>query len=400
MDIFAGKKRLISYLSGAFMLVAFAELVAWILSVLPLGFDGFDRVEGFIFCVAFGGFASLYVSSSAKKALATSLALTLSSAIFSTFSGFGYSIIFCVVLGLCFAIAIDRMSLVYGTLSVIMLGAVLGVLLGVLYQPLFEVQKSICSFLSGKGAIFGVFNDVYSVFASDSLSSLFYGSDYSTAQLIDGKIVSGIINVFSSGESSSLVARYLTGKYFVNIFVSTGAFVVLFLKLSDNERLPLIFVLLLSIVAGDSRLMSAMILIYNPFVYLGYLFCVLVSYFVSRFVDIRIGFVDSASILELFKYCHSWIYFVLIGVIISVLTYFVIQIILSRFDFDKRKILPKNAKRIVTALGGDSNIERIRNGRVLVNNPNLIDVLRLDCEIHGNEITLIQNDLDVLQEYY
>lgn len=400
MDIFAGKKKLISYLPTAFLLVSLSLLVVWILSILPIGFDDFDRVEGILFSLAFGYFSSFYVLDNARLSLPCAFAVTLSSAVFSTFSGFGYSIVFCIVLGISFAYVCSKMNLVYSIVSVVLLGAVVGIIFGELYDSLYDLLRHFASAISGKGAVFGVVNDFYSLFLSNSFSDLFYHYDYSSAQVVEDKIVSGVVNIFGAGVDSPLVAKYLTGKYFVNISLSIGAFVLLFSKLTDKERLPLIFVLLLSVIVGDSRLMSAVILLYNPIVYLGYLVCVFISYFVARFVDIRIGFVDSASVVELFRYNHSWIYFLLTGAILSVLTYFVMQIVLSKFDFDKRRVLPREARRIVTALGGERNIERVRNGKVYVINPNLIDILRLDCDIHGNEITLIQNDLDILQDYY
>lgn len=400
MDIFGRKKKLISYLSSAFLIVSFCELLAWLLSILPIGFDEFYRVESFLFCIAFGGFSSFYVTNNSKKAITCVLAIAFSSAIFSTYSGYGYSIIACVFFGICFSLILERMNAIYGALTVLMIASIIGAIFGSMYDLLFELLKSICYSISGKGALFGAINDLYSVLFSNSFSDLFYYFDYSSAQLIDGKIVSGVINIFSAGDSSKLVAKYLTAKYFVNISLAIGAFVFLFSRFKDSERLPLIFVFMLSVIAGDSRMMSAMLMLYNPFLYLGYLFCIFMSYFASRFIDIRIGFTDSASIVELFRYCNSWVYFIITGIVLSILTYFVLQLVVSKFDFDKRRLLPRDARRIVLALGGERNIERLRNGKVYVANPNLIDILKLDCDIHGNEITLIQNDLDVLQEYF
>lgn len=88
------------------------------------------------------------------------------------------------------------------------------------------------------------------------------------------------------------------------------------------------------------------------------------------------------------------------GFVIAVMTYFLFQIVISKFDIEKKKLLPKEVKKIVVALGGEKNIERIKMDKLYVKNPNLIDVLKLDCDINGNEITLHYGDLELIKEYF
>lgn len=405
MDFYSGKKKIIDYLSYAFLLCAFSKIVLFFVFLLP--FEGIQNVKGIfsnldvlVFSALFSGFASFFALSNTKQSLVVSFVVLLSSTIFYSFSGVGYSIAFAIILSVFMSIMLDKFSSVYYSVFIIFLGVLLSILLGVLYPFAYDGLKAFCSVISGKGAIFGIVNDVYSVLVSDTFSNLFYHHDYSSAQVIEDEIVSGVVDIFSvSKYPSSLVSKYLSGKYFVNIFLSISVGVVLFSRLDDKARIVLIFVCLAGIITGNTVLLSLFLLCYNPFLYLGYLFCVFLSYFVARFVDVRIGFVDGGSVVELFKYGEKWVYFILIGIVLAVLLYFVFQLILSRFDFDKYKFVPKDARRIISALGGEQNIVRVANGKVYVANPNLIDILRLDCDIHENEITLLDDEFDILQKY-
>ena len=51
-------------------------------------------------------------------------------------------------------------------------------------------------------------------------------------------------------------------------------------------------------------------------------------------------------------------------------------------------------------LGGEENISGYENGIVYVKNPNLIDVLMLDCLIKENAVTLNTEDYDLIKKYY
>lgn len=406
MDIFGGKNRIVTTLCPAFLIMSFCRILVFFISLLP--FDNiktmlatFNTLWGILFCASFGGFAAYYILKKFNSSIIVAISLVFSSLLFYSFSGVSFSIVMCVLFGLFIATIIKGIDLFYASICSLMIACVIGLLLGVLYSPMYEMLKWLCSTISGKGALFGVINDFYSIAISDSFSKLFYHYDYSLALLVDNKLVSGVVDIFSTQSVTSIeISRYLSGKYFVNMFLPVGLFLSLFNKFNDELKLSFIFITLSAIITGDVRLLSAFLLLYNPFIYLGYLFCVFVSYFVARFVDIRLGFVDSGNIVELFKYNNHWLYFLITGIVLVVLMYFVVALVLNKFDFDKRQALPKNVRKIVNALGGDRNIIRIRNGHVYVKNPNLIDILKLDCDIHSNEVTLIQNDLDLLQNYF
>ncbi len=402
MDFYAGKKKLISYLPSAFVLASISRLMLFLLSLLPI--DSRYEISDLMTIplgVLFSGMASFFVLSRVKKSLFVAFAVTFSSVLLYSFTGMGYSIVVCIFLSVIFSLVVEKYSTTYSYIIIVLSSVLLSVALGVAYPVLYDGLGALCSFVSGKGAMFGAVNEVYSALVSDNLSSLIYHTDYSSAQLVNDEIISGVVDIFEANMTpTTLVAKYLGGKYFVSVFLSIGVGVALFSRLDDRLRVALILVCFTAIITGDTILVSTLLLCYNPFLYVGYVVCVLLSYFMARFVDIRIGFVRNGDIIELFKYGEKWVYFFLIGAVLSVLLYFVFQLIFSRFDFDNHKVLPKEVRRIILSLGGERNIERVNNGKVYVVNPNLIDILRLDCDIHENEISLLDDDYDLLQKYF
>ena len=142
------------------------------------------------------------------------------------------------------------------------------------------------------------------------------------------------------------------------------------------------------------------LLFYNPLIFAGFIFVGGVGYFVASLVDIRIGFSTFASVFNLFRYGRSIGYFLLVGFVLAVLMYFVVQIVVTKFDMDNQKYYPKEVRRLVKSLGGERNIENLENGVLTVRNPNLIDILKVDCEIRQNTVILIDNDYNLLKEYF
>ena len=103
--------------------------------------------------------------------------------------------------------------------------------------------------------------------------------------------------------------------------------------------------------------------------------CLGIDSFVCSLIDIRVGFETSASLFEMIKYIDKPIYFLLIGALSSVLMYFAAVLVLSKYDLENHRILPKSVRQLTKYLGGEENISSIDNGLVYVKNPNLIDIL-------------------------
>ena len=311
------------------------------------------------------------------------------------------SLVFAIILSIIFSFVFEKQNLLYGFIICALMSFVLAVAIGLSYDSLFSLLKGLCSFLKGRGSLFGAVNNAYPLLFSDNLSALFYHKDYSGSAYSNGRIISGVIDMFSAQKAAGVNAsKYLSGKYFVNIFLSTGVFALLYQRLEREQKNAFLLSFLLALIFGDVRLFSLFLLIYNPLMYLGFLILIFISYFTAYLLDIRMVFMRNGSLFELIKYRDKLGYFIIAGLVLCILTYFAQSIILSKFDFQSRKILPYEVRKIISALGGERNIERIQGDEIHLKNPNLIDILRLDCEIRGSTVILNNDDIKSVKEFF
>lgn len=346
-------------------------------------------------------FVGIYSSESNKRAVAcvfgyVAFDLTFF-AISNTHFGFAFVIIYSFFISLISA-KIDTISLFY---ILLISGVIAGVTIGALYDYLYSILRAFCAFISKKPLLFGFSNNIYSVMLGNNFESLMLNKYYSASTIVNNELVAGVKNAFMLNTDSPIraVSYYMSGKYFLSVFVTLGYFISIYSRLSSNQAYAFALVSVLSFCFGDIKLFALFLLVYNPVVYLSYLVATFACYLVPVLLDIRIGYLNNGSIIELIKYGKSWIYFFISGIIIAVMSYFLVQIAVSRFDITQNKILPRDVRKIVTALGGERNIESINSDSVSVKNPNLIDILKLDCEIHENIITLKYGDLELLKEF-
>ncbi|MBE6742468.1 MAG: hypothetical protein E7570_09245 [Ruminococcaceae bacterium] len=405
-NLFLRLKNLPFYLSLAFIFSALTLLFINTLTLIPSTqmeklYAGVNSAVTFLFALAAGVMINYRVCKNTRKALAAGFSLLLFDAVLFTLCGVHISFLLSIILSLAFSFITEKLSLInaFAVCSLISLAIALG--LGLSYDLLLSLLKSFCTQMKGRGAIIGMINNAYSLAFSENLASLFYNNDYSGTAYVNGEIVSGVTNIFKAqGVAGDSVSRFLTGKYFVNIFLSLGIFALLFNKLEDEKKTAFSLCFALGVIFGDVRLFALFVLVYNPIMYLGYLALIIVSYLTAYLLDIRIAYERAGSVFELFRDFDKPFYFILAGVVLSILTYFLESIIISKVDFSGRKILPKEVRQIVKALGGERNIERAEEGIITVTNPNLINILSLDCEIKGDKVTLLPDDFDLIYRFF
>lgn len=365
-------------------------------------YDYFTSGFSLIFCVIVSGFIGYSYTKNARKALVVSFSISLCSMIIYALCGEYLSMLAVIVFSYIFSTIYKNVDLVYGFYIFLSVSFVFAVIIGVIHPYLYDMLKWFCKAVQNKTSLFGLINNAYSLIFTDNFEKFFYFKNYGTVVYLDKNILSGVKDIFAhtTANPPQIVGRLMSGKYFVNIFVSLGIFFSLFKKL-DNERNALTALLCFtSLVTGEIKLLSIYILLLNPALYIGYLGLIWISYFMSALLDIRIGFLHQGSLAELIQYGNNWPYFIITGIIIAILTYFVFTIILSKFNITDKRFLPGNVKKLVNALGGVKNIDKISNEKLYVHNPNLIDVLKVDCDIHENVVLLLQDDIDLLKDYF
>ncbi|MBQ9531162.1 MAG: hypothetical protein IJR70_03715 [Eubacterium sp.] len=404
--LFIRLKNLPFYLCPAFIFTAGTMIFINLLTLIPSEnmnalYDGLHSGITALFAFSGATFIIYFICKNTKKAVAAGYCVLLFDAVIYSICKVHISFVFVVILSLIFSFFFERGSLLAAFSVCSLISVITALSIGISYEYLFELLKAFCSSLKGKGALFGIINNAYSLLFSDNLSKLFYHKDYSGTAFVNSEIVTGVIDIFKAQKVAGIgVSKYMTGKYFVNIFVSSGLFLLLYQRFEKEQKMAFLLCFAIAVVFGDVRLFALFLLLYNPLMYLGYLFLIAVSYLSSYLLDIRIVFLKSGSLIELFRYLNKPVYFILAGLVITALTYFSESIILSKFDFQNRRIFPYGVKKLIAALGGERNIERIKENELTVRNPNLINILALDCEIKGNTVTLYPDDISALKPFF
>lgn len=401
MNIFISKNRVINPLSIPVSCTAFAAFLLCILSLFLPNTD-YGLIISLMFSALCTVFITLYYTNDSKLSACLCSCVVLSDILFytlcSTYFGIGFITLYAVALALGF----KKNELEYSFIGASVIAVALPVLLYLLKAPINALMSLLAATLAQKPTLFGAVNNAYSMMFDGRLGEMIYFKGYSGSYLINNEIVSGVINSFLSRPDNppKSTSEFLTGQYYANLFLPVGIYIALFSRIKNNFILPFTLTLALSVIFGSNVLFCVLLFFYNPFIYFGYLLAVAVGYLVPRFMHLAVGFERSASIIELFKYADSRLYFILIGVVLVVMMYFICILILSKYDLASKRYYPKEVRYLINALGGERNIINIENAKLYVSNPNLINVLKVDCEIKGNEVTLIDNDLELLYDYF
>jgi hypothetical protein len=364
--------------------------------------DYFNENVNLIFCIVAPAFVTFYICENIKKSIVSSVSVLICDLTLYSLCEIHLSFVGVVILSIVCSFVCKNFEIVYCYFILLIGSITISLIIGICYEFLYNGLREFANLIKGKGTLFGVINNFYSIFIGNNFEDLFYHKGYSETGLINDKLVSGAIDIFNADvqNPSSVISKYLTGKYILNFFVTIGSFAFLYSRVNKNEKFSLIIISLLAVLFGDVRFISLFILIYNPALYLCYLFLIFICYVVPNFLDIRIGFINNGSIFEFFKYSNNIFIFLLVGIVIVFLTFYSFKLVETRFNFQQQKFYPKKVKKIISSLGGEDNIQRISKDKVLVFNPNLIDIIRLDCDIHENEITLNYDDLQLLKEFF
>lgn len=405
-NIFISFRKSTKHLSYPFLFSAVFLILGGIICSTPLvNTDGISMLwrdySPLIINALIIGFIVHYTCKSSKFSIAAIISFLICDLAYFCFSGYHFGIIFTVIISCCAAKIISGLNLFYAYTLTLVAGLLFGILLGVSYPLIKELLMAVSVFFSGKGALFGALSNLYSITFGNDLTEIFYCNDYTGSAIINDEIITGVKDFVSAENgASALVSRYLSGKYLANIFIPAGAYICIYKKLEKNELNAVTLSLILSVLFGNNILFYAFLFFFNPIVYMGNLFAIFIGYLACELIDIRCGYLQDGSMIELIKYGDKWIYFILCGLILAILSYFVTRLLIAKFDIRGRRILPKSVKKIVAALGGEDNIERISNGKLYVKNPNLINILKIDCDIHENEVTMIYDEMNMLKDYF
>lgn len=369
------------------------EELSFVRDYLQINFDMFIAV---LFC------SYIVYSTCGKfdKSLCATTALLVADCVCYVLCDYHFSPVLILLLSYILSALYKNIELIYAFCASVVICLTISLMIGLFEPIIIDFVKNIALLLSSRPSLFSSVNNFYTLFFSTRLEDYVFNSGIGASMVINDTVITGVKNVFEATINNPLqiTSQFLSGKYFVNIFVAIGLFLNVYARQSKIQKATLILITLCSVVFGNNILLSIYIFLLSPVLYIGYLLLIFICNVVATLLDLRMGFLLQGSIVELFNYSNNIIYFVVAGLIIFILSYFVFKMILVYFNNDNKMFLSKDAKRILSALGGKNNITNIENDHILVKNANLINILKLDCEIYGNKIVLLDEDMQTLKE--
>ena len=326
MNTIKNEQRIINTLNFpiAFCGVIYAAL--FIISLFNLSYK--NTIIPMVWSTLVGGFMSSGLLLNSKKTAGFTAGFTLMGLVYYAVSGSTMGFLFTV--GMAYLLLLVCKSFEYDKIfySSALISVVIGLFLGLVYEPALKLVAVLAESVENNSFVFGIVDDVYSLLFSDDLRELFYYKDYGGALIIDNKLFSGALNIFlyTKNEPASFVAKFLTGRYFSNIFLPVGVFLALFSRVRDKYQISFCSSVLISILLGNNVFLSLFLSLYNPFIYFAYLFCIGIDYILCSIIDIRVGFSVSANVFEMIRFIDKPVYFILIGLLSSVLMLSLIHI--------------------------------------------------------------------------
>lgn len=293
----------------------------------------------------------------------------------------------------------------YISFSVTLISSVLvGLAMRYLGDVLKDLLMSMARFVSDKGIVtavlFAVISTILSLFGSNSFNDLFYYKSYGGTMVKDDNVITGIKDLFENGCSSEQLADYMTGHYFM-LFVILGVMLALADELKAVQKVCLLITMLCSFVSGNISLALLFIFIESPFLFILITIISAVCSVTSHLLDIRMGYLFSGGIAELFTSLDKPVYFFVCAVVFVAIGYFITRYSSVRAGISDcfNTYIPTRFNYLLGALGGIANIIKISGDVAEVRNPKLVNTFDLKCEIRENLVKVEDEKLKELGEY-
>ena len=325
---------------------------------------------------------------------------------FSAISGLEISYIYALILGIFFSFCYNKFSKYVAVIINFTVALLTGFAAGYFTDFFCGALQNFASVISGKGlltsVVFGVVNMLFSIFDSSLFCDLFFYNNYGGAVLINESLVTGVVDLFSSGYNGELISQLLSGKFFL-LFSLVGLCFALGERLKGIQRNTLIILTLSAVLSGNVSILLLFILLENILFIFPLALLSAISYLSASLLNIGEGYLSGGGFIEmLINLNERWVYLVGGGVVLVALGYFT-----GKYFIEKRGIsdcmniyIPSRLNGFVKKLGGIENIIRIKDSKIEVRNPQLVNLIEGSCEIKGNIVEADKNLTDDLEEYF
>lgn len=324
--------------------------------------------------------------------------------VFETASGISISFFAGIVAALMYSYFFERFNK-YISFSVTLLSSVVfGLAMSYLGDIFKDILMGAARFVSDKGLVtavlFSVISTVLYLFGSNSFNELFYYKSYGGTIVKDDNVITGIKDLFENGYSGEQLADYMTGHYFL-LFVILGVMLALADELKAVQKICLLITMLCSFISGDISLALFFVFLESPFLFILITIISAICHVTAHLLDIRMGYLFSGSIVEMFGSIDKPVYFFVCAVVFVAIGYFV-----TRYSNIKAGIsdclniyIPTRFNHLLNALGGIVNVIKVNDDVAEVRNPKLVNTFDLKCEIRENLVKVEDDEIKELGEY-
>ena len=246
--------------------------------------------------------------------------------VFETASGISISFFAGIVAALMYSYFFERFNK-YISFSVTLLSSVVfGLAMSYLGDIFKDILMGAARFVSDKGLVtavlFSVISTVLCLFGSNSFNELFYYKSYGGTIVKDDNVITGIKDLFENGYSGEQLADYMTGHYFL-LFVILGVMLALADELKAVQKICLLITMLCSFISGDISLALFFVFLESPFLFILITIISAICHVTAHLLDIRMGYLFSGSIVEMFGSIDKPVYFFVCAVVFVAIGYFV-----------------------------------------------------------------------------
>ncbi len=356
------------------------------------------KLVSYVFCY----FISMHFTNSERWLKAFWAVVCL--CVFETASGISISFFAGIVAALMYSYFFERFNK-YISFSVTLLSSVVfGLAMSYLGDIFKDILMGAARFVSDKGLVtavlFSVISTVLCLFGSNSFNELFYYKSYGGTIVKDDNVITGIKDLFENGYSGEQLADYMTGHYFL-LFVILGVMLALADELKAVQKICLLITMLCSFISGDISLALFFVFLESPFLFILITIISAICHVTAHLLDIRMGYLFSGSIVEMFGSIDKPVYFFVCAVVFVAIGYFV-----TRYSNIKAGIsdclniyIPTRFNHLLNALGGIVNVIKVNDDVAEVRNPKLVNTFDLKCEIRENLVKVEDDEIKELGEY-
>lgn len=221
-------------------------------------------------------------------------------------------------------VILNRIKNQYNKISFVILLFIFIVLYLNTYDDLVTFLAEKCK---NNGVSFGVINALFNTFGLTDFENLIYHTSYGGAKLINGRIVTGAVDIFTAKQNCREGTMYLCGKYLELLSALGISFAI------KKHRKEVLFITVFAFLSGNLTPFLLMLLfVFTPYYFIFLLFA-FISYFIANTAILQGGFYVNGSFFELIVYRDNIVQILAVGAFLCAVSYYFARLAKERLKW-------------------------------------------------------------------